>query len=235
MQKAKKLEATEPQQLIKIIFPEAGKLRARKVVTRSRARATGKFPSRKMNRMLQWESVNELNAFRLLEAAPGVKSYQEQPCEIQYTLNGESFVHYPDILVNLTHHREFWEIKPMAKAEQPETAARTKFLSSVLPDFGYQYRVVLGEQLGKKIRLYNIKRLLSDGASTVSTLLREQVRQVFSQTPEISMEHLLMATGGELSKKHIYRLILDGDLWCDLECEIGTSSLLRICEDGGKR
>src|SRR5579859_7695488 len=40
--------------------PPDGKIRARKVVSRSRARGTGKFPSWKMGRMIQWESTYEL-------------------------------------------------------------------------------------------------------------------------------------------------------------------------------
>ena len=34
--------------------------------------------------MLQWESINELNAFRLLDCDPRVTVFTEQPCEIVY-------------------------------------------------------------------------------------------------------------------------------------------------------
>jgi hypothetical protein len=34
--------------------------------------------------MLQWESMNELNAFRLLDCDPRVTVFTEQPCEIVY-------------------------------------------------------------------------------------------------------------------------------------------------------
>jgi hypothetical protein len=37
-----------------------------------------------MERMLQWESINELNAFRLLNCDPRVTVFTEQPCEIGY-------------------------------------------------------------------------------------------------------------------------------------------------------
>src|SRR5215813_8651303 len=45
---------------------------SRNVVTRSRVRPTGKYPSWKMERMLEWESRNELHAFRLLDCDPSV-------------------------------------------------------------------------------------------------------------------------------------------------------------------
>jgi hypothetical protein len=42
-------------------FPNNDQLRSRKVVTRYRARSTGKFPSFKMGRMMQRGSSHELN------------------------------------------------------------------------------------------------------------------------------------------------------------------------------
>jgi hypothetical protein len=42
-----------------------------------------------MERMLQWESMNELNAFRLLDCDPRVAVFTEQPCEIACDVNGK--------------------------------------------------------------------------------------------------------------------------------------------------
>ncbi len=50
----------------------------RRIVMRSRARATGKYPSWKAGRMVQWESINELNAFRILDAMPEVSTFTER-------------------------------------------------------------------------------------------------------------------------------------------------------------
>ena len=47
--------------------------------------------------MLQWESMNELNAFRLLDCDPGVTAFTEQPCEIVYFDGTETRRHYPDV------------------------------------------------------------------------------------------------------------------------------------------
>jgi hypothetical protein len=43
-----------PSAIKSIIFPEPGRMRARKVVSRSNARSAGKYPSWKMGRMLYW-------------------------------------------------------------------------------------------------------------------------------------------------------------------------------------
>ncbi|TAK68026.1 MAG: hypothetical protein EPO19_09230 [Betaproteobacteria bacterium] len=44
------------QPAVVIVFPEASERRSRRVVSRSRSRPTGKYPSWKMARMVQWES-----------------------------------------------------------------------------------------------------------------------------------------------------------------------------------
>ena len=69
-----------------IVFPEAGKLRSREVVSRSSARPKGKYPSWKIRRMVQWESENELNAFRLLDCDPDVTRYFHRTSEFSSRL-----------------------------------------------------------------------------------------------------------------------------------------------------
>lgn len=51
----------------------------RKVITRRGRRFRGYFPSRKLGRMVAWESLTERDVILLLEFSPGVLSYQEQP------------------------------------------------------------------------------------------------------------------------------------------------------------
>ena len=110
-----------------IVFPEKDHLRSRKVVSRSRSRPTGKYPSWKMRRMVHWESENELNAFRLLDCDPDVTSYHEQPCKVEFVQDGLARSHYPDILVKKNGRKELWEVKNEAQAEESEVVTRTSF------------------------------------------------------------------------------------------------------------
>lgn len=221
-----KLSPINKQNEIEIIFPNGTQIRSRKVVSRSRARATGKFPSIKMNRMLQWESINELNAFRLLEVNPAVIKFREQPCELRYMLHDEARVHYPDILVHLNEGKEFWEIKASEEAKQRKVVERTKFLSQALPNYGYGYRVVLGEDLGRRVRLENIKSILAYGRKEVPALVREKVRQIFCRYPEIQLGELIEVSKKTIGRDEIFRLIRDGDLSCDLELALTPHSIL---------
>jgi hypothetical protein len=164
-----------------ILFPEPGRMRSRKVVSRSNARSTGKYPSWKMGRMIHWESINELNAFRLLDCDPNVTSYSEQPCQIVYVLDGVERVHYPDILVTTTAGKQLWEVKLRSNASEPEVLARANFLSRALPRCGYEYRTVFGEDLARQPRLNNANLLLSLGKRAVSDCEWEDVRRTVAE------------------------------------------------------
>src|SRR5208282_1773043 len=117
-------------QVLRIAFSPPEQVRSRRVVTRSRFRPTGKYPSWKMQRMLQWESINELNAFRLLDCDPRVKAFTEQPCEIVYFDGIETRHHYPDIFVAIDSDQELWEVKAECEAVQSEVSTRTELLTS---------------------------------------------------------------------------------------------------------
>jgi hypothetical protein len=115
-----------------VIFPDAGELRSRKVVSRSNSQSAGKYPSWKMRRMVHWESLNELNAFRLLDCDPRVWRFSEQPCRIVFTIDGIRRIHFPDVLVIGAEGKQLWEIKTRCKSMDSEVLRRTELLSKAL-------------------------------------------------------------------------------------------------------
>jgi TnsA endonuclease-like protein len=127
----------EQESILLIRGADTHVMRVRTVVTRSRARSTGKYPSWKMGRMVQWESPAELNACRLLDADPAVTAFYEQPLEITYSLDGEVHRHYPDILVLVPNRSELWKIK--SEAARPETVRRTELMRRALTAYGYTF------------------------------------------------------------------------------------------------
>jgi hypothetical protein len=209
----------------KINFPKDGKIRSRKVVSRSNARNTGKYPSWKMGRMMQWESVHEGNAMRILDASPHVTVFHEQPCEIIYSMNGEQRRHYPDFMVIEEHRREFWEVKTEADANSAEVAERTAFLTELLPEYGYSYRVVLAEVLAKQPRLDNVKRLNKLGRQPISILEQERVRRLFTHEPVITWGMLEQVSPQTL--RNVSRLILEGKLSIDFSQPISPATSIR--------
>ena len=197
---------------------------ARKIIYRSRASVATKYPSWKMGRFIHAESKNELNAFILLDANPAVASFREQPAIIEYVMDGTPHKHFPDILVVLTDgSMEFWEVKPKEQAVKPEVLARTRLMTELLPQQGYAYRVVIGEDLATQPRLKNALKLLRLGrqnSSSLDVLATTQLLQLDprwgSHTPESGVH------------KFIAKQYLQGNICIDLNYQINPETKLVI-------
>lgn len=211
-------------QVLEIIFPNEGKTRARRVVSRSRARSTGKYPSWKMGRMVQWESINELNAFRLLDADPAAINFHEQPLAIQFVLNGEQHVHYPDILVQYRTTRELWEVKPAVHADKLECVERTRLLERLLPPLGFTYRLVLAEELAREPRMNTVSTILRLGRQQIHLIDRERIRQLLSAT-RLTWGDIKGALGANGCHR-ICRLILEGAIHIDFDARLEPGTVL---------
>jgi hypothetical protein len=222
------LDGTRPSldRILSVEF-ETGMARTRKVVSRSNTRATGKWPSWKLGRMAYYDSLHEANAFRLLDAWPEVKSYAEQPCRIRYVLQWENHLHVPDILVDFGNRRELWEVKTARDAQDSEVRRRTSLMTQCLPAFGYQYRLITAEDLGRQPRLENMRYLFQHGRNPVPPLEREQLRQRFRESGELSWRHFRMGGIYKDWLRAVCRLILEGVIALDIEQVWDDSTLIR--------
>jgi len=206
-----------------IRFAPPGTL-ARPVVKRSNARKTSKYPSWKMDGMLQCESENERNCMLLFDLCPWVKNYRPQPCVIEYRLNGHEFKHFPDLLANTHSGNELIEVKPRKFANQPDIVRRTAHLTEILPAYGYRYRLLLAEDLALIPRLENAELIKRMGKVEVPALQRERIRIMFQQHPSIPWgalqqdRHLAM---------HVCRMVLEGHLSIDLNQPLTDNTPVR--------
>jgi hypothetical protein len=212
------------QAISNIVFPEPRQLRSRKVVSRSRARPTGKYPSWKMRRMVQWESENELNAFRLLDCDPDVTRFNEQPCEVMYVLDGQSRSHYPDILVEMNGRKELWEVKPESQAQEPEVVTRTTLLIQGLPLWGYAYRVVLAKDLAMQPRQANACFLLGFGRRAITDCEQEFIRRALTRRGSLLWSDACRGEYGPRGREIFCSLVLRGILTIDLNLPISPST-----------
>lgn len=69
---------------------------SRKVVTRSGRGFRGYFPSKKLNRSVQFESILERDAIKLFEISNEVVTYREQPTIIYYYFDDIQKRYHPD-------------------------------------------------------------------------------------------------------------------------------------------
>lgn len=199
---------------------------ARKVVTRSKSFCTGKWPSWKTGRMTQWESLNERNAFVLLDCDTRVRTYKEQPAVIQYEVAGRSFRHFPDVWVQYESHQEFLEIKPAKQAQDPEVQVRTALMEVELPRFGYRYRLLLAEDLALQPRLKTCSYLARYGRQPIDAQEREWARRMFAQYGHLRWGDIRAGALGAKGTSLACRLALEGNVTVALEEELGSSSLL---------
>ncbi len=92
---------------------EGHEMLSRKVVTRSGRGFRGYFPSKKLNRSVQFESLLERDAIRLFESSNEVVIYREQPTIIFYYLENEHRRYHPDFeLVLKSGYVIHVEVKP---------------------------------------------------------------------------------------------------------------------------
>jgi hypothetical protein len=84
--------------------------RVREPVTRSKAGVQGKVADVFGGRSRHAESLNELQAFRILLATAHADAWQEQPFVLEYHAKGEKHRYTPDLLVVWGERRELVEI-----------------------------------------------------------------------------------------------------------------------------
>lgn len=212
-----------------VIFPSDGELRIRKVVKRSNSRTTGKHPSPKNGRMMQFESFGELNVFLHLEWMPEVIRYHEQPCRIVYRDDAVRRVHYPDVLVEFAGRRELWEVKTRSEAQHSEILTRTALMQQLV-QWGYGYRVVIAEDFKVQPRLRNIEKLLHFGYRAISMSQREEVRLWFTRQQSLSWEHACSGVCGDRGREAVSRLVLEGRLTFDVNEHWSASTQFSVRE-----
>ena len=197
----------------------------RKIVMRSRARATGKFPSWKTGRMMEWESTNELNAFRVLDCMPDVQTYAEQPCEIVYLDDeGKEARHYPDILVTVESLKELWEVKTAADARSYPVQWRTELLSRELLPYGFTYRIKIAEDFARQPYLSNSLKILYFGRRPIIEIERWQVQQTLIGGETLNWNRACSGNYGSYGREILCRLVLEGQLHIDMNSRISADT-----------
>ena len=103
---------------------------------------TGVFRSEKLGRLVQFDSTLELRLLEQLELDDRVASYQEQPVELNYTLDGETRGYTPDIAVELFDGRVFIiEAKPLDRLGEFTNVKKWSALASWCADSGVGFWV----------------------------------------------------------------------------------------------
>lgn len=200
----------------------------RKVVTRSGRGLRGYFPSKKLGRMVAWESPLERDAILLFEYSPGVASYEEQPELILYPDGDEVRRYFPDFEITTTSGIKLHiEVKNSRKLSIPKTAAKYRTIAAHYQSEGRHYRILTEREIRREPLFSNLKRLIQyhHSGELLDTALDHVTRKLRNGTLQMSAL--------ELDTPSIWRLLAHGHLRCDLKSPIKASSLMWLVEGGG--
>lgn len=202
-------------------------LRSRKVVRRSNFRVTGKYPSWKSGRMMQWESTLERDAFFLLDADPSVISFHEQPVRISYYLDGVMKEHFPDVLANHCHKSSLLEVKTDKEGTSEAVISRSNLMASMLPS-DIQYKVVTEAQIRLEPRLSNAKLLLRHGRLSVNHQAQQQFLHRYFADGACTFGKFLEGESAQHNFSLACRMLLEGTLSVDIYEEISPATKLYL-------
>ena len=197
-------------------------MKARKVVTRSGRGFRGYFPSKKLNRMVHWESILERDAIHLFEQSPGVVSFQEQPALIHYEVDGETKRYFPDFeLVLRSGELVHVEVKPKRKLASPELSKKLRAIAIFYEQKGISFKLLIDDEIRREPRLKNIK-MLNKFRSLDPTLddLKKRSEIFLNSLDNIS----LLALSVELGMAKVLQLLSEGFLSCDLNLELDADN-----------
>lgn len=122
--------------------------RSREPVTRSRGAVRGRFPSKKMGRMVDWESQLERRACYRFEFSTAVLTFQEQPQPIRFRIGDQLVKYTPDFELSLINGETwFVEIKPYDHLQRPDLSERLSLASEWYRSNGNRFVVITDKEL----------------------------------------------------------------------------------------
>ena len=138
----------------KIVMP------VRKVVTRSGKKFRGRFPSRKNAVSIAWESLEEKDAIVYLEYSSSVVSYEEQPSEETYYVDGVPHSYFPDFRARLVNEQVVdIEVKPSRKLRKKELKEKYGRIASMYKRAGRNFRILTERDYRAQPLHSNLKRV----------------------------------------------------------------------------
>jgi hypothetical protein len=202
---------------------------ARKVVTRSGRKIRGYFPSRKMERMIEWESLLERDAILLMEFSSGIKYYREQPERIVYYADQEQREYYPDFEISLFGDSvAHIEVKPFAQLQRRKVSDKLSHVLNHYERLGRQFLVLTDERIRRQPLLNNLSRLqYFNRPGYPIDGVRERYYWRFGNAATTFAEAIT-----ELGESAVMTLLAYGVLSCDLEQPYASANVIVWKEDG---
>ncbi|MCG9042108.1 TnsA endonuclease N-terminal domain-containing protein [Laribacter hongkongensis] len=205
-------------------------MRVRKVVTRRGRHIRGYFPSKKLNRMVAWESLLEKDALLLVELSPGVLTYQEQPEEITYWNERVMCSYIPDLRVNLCDETSLLvEVKPVEELRRPSVRAKYQQIAQHLQEQGEPFQILTDLEIRREPQYGSLCRLLYWYNHAPAQLpSAKEIDQQLKNRDHAAIQDCLDIFGANIT----YALIARGQLVPDLSRALTPASLVQLPTGG---
>ena len=196
----------------------------RKVVTPSGRGFRGRFPSIKMGRSIEWESLLEQDAIYHFEFCSQVVSYEEQPEMVEFWVAEKRHVYFPDFeLIMRDGEIIHVEVKPKSKLKNPELVERLRYIEAHYKTRGILFLILTEDQIRNKVVLDNLKQLAYHhrwGPNDYEVLM---ATETMSLLPSATIGGAAVVLGSE---RDVYRMLAAGAYECDMSKPINKDSAI---------
>lgn len=220
----------------RIVAPEDGRP-ARKIVTGRRRRVTGYVASRKAASpgLVPWESELERDCLVLAEFRPAVRAIVAQPHTLEAWSDADSFAHTPDYLMKsggaAEDDDEVVEVKPGARALEPETERRLRISAAAHRALGFAFAVFGEAEIRAQPRLANAEILLRYRLADAREGLVHRIATLLASAGgRLTVRDCVRAMDGGLAARfEIYALACRGLVELDLSAPLGPDTAVLRC------
>lgn len=191
---------------------------ARRIITPSGRGVRGRFPSRKMGKMVEWESLLERDAIYLFEFSPAVVAYRSQPEKFYFHMDGETHLYYPDFDVELdTGEVMHAEIKPKARLAKKDIRRRFDFIEKQYQRTNRRFLILTEQEIRKDPLLKNLSLLAYHLRETSDHIELTERYELLKLLPACTIAGANAVLGDPI---HTLHLLAAGLIQCDLTLPI---------------
>lgn len=164
---------------------------------------TGKFPSLKMKRIIQFESGVEKDFIYLLEYDERITSFEEQPLRIEYKIEEKEHTYTPDFQAVVDGENWLYECKPEKFVRKGDNPLKFAVAEKWCESQGWGFQVITAELIRSGYRLKNVKYLTGFARFIVHPILIAKIMAFFQEKQTARLADVV-ANLPEYSSKEIY-------------------------------
>jgi hypothetical protein len=143
----------------------------------------GRFPSLKLKRMVDYESLIERDFLYLLDFEPEVTWFMEQPLTITYTDQAKTRNYTPDFHMISNGRNILVECKPQQFVTKASNQLKFAAAEHWCTAKDWDFQVVTDEQLHSSYRLHNIKYLTQFARYNIAAEVKNRIHTFLSTVP----------------------------------------------------